>query len=532
MDAVLGLDALAPGLRQGQPVLARHLEARAALVVGADLEARGVDDAVDLVLDPADHEAVLGDPLDALAVGVDQPHARHVERLQIGVVEARPLAQLPVPGLQLLGGLAVLHDRRGPRADLLHLFEVGILVGGQHLLRRALAGRQLGDLLADAPRQVGPAVHHQVDLGVAAGLVGGEVLQPALLPAGRRDPREPLRIDRRVGAHVDRGRGALHDQQLLAGPRQVRHRLHAGRPGADDRHALVGQLLHQPALRVAAGIVIVPAAGVEGVALEGLDAGNAGQLGHVQRPGAQADEAGGEDIAAVGRDHPAAGRLVPGDVGHLGVEEGVFIEAVLFPDPLALGQDLRRVGVLLGRHVTGFFQQRHVDHRGGVALRARIAVPVPGAAEVAALLDDAHVGDALLDQPRPGHQAREAAADEGEGHVVGLRLALDDGGVGILRIVGEAAGQLLVLVVAVGPQPLVALGDVLGQQRLLVDPPLGGRVGDGGHEKFPNSINILPRSAPPGRGRSDAPTGVLFFEYTVCYRRSAIGEGLLAGPAR
>ena len=66
-------------------------------------------------------------PLDALAVGVDEVRARLVERLQVLVVEARPLAQLAVPGLQLLRGLGVLDDRVDAGADLLHLLEVGVL---------------------------------------------------------------------------------------------------------------------------------------------------------------------------------------------------------------------------------------------------------------------------------------------------------------------------------------------------------------------------------------------------------------------
>ena len=64
--------------------------------------------------------------------------------------------------------------------------------------------------------------------------------------------------------------------------------------------------------------------------------------------------------------------------------------------------------------------------RRRVALRARVAVPVPGAAEVAALLDDADVVDAGFLQPGAGDEAGEAAADERDRHVVGLRLALDD----------------------------------------------------------------------------------------------------------
>ena len=58
------------------PSAAVDLEAGAAGVGGADLEAGGEDDAVDLVLDAVDDQARLGDALDALAAGVDQGDVR------------------------------------------------------------------------------------------------------------------------------------------------------------------------------------------------------------------------------------------------------------------------------------------------------------------------------------------------------------------------------------------------------------------------------------------------------------------------
>ena len=133
MPAAQCSDSLTPP----RPVM---IEAGAALVFGADLEAGGVDDAVELVFLARDHDAVLGDPLDALAVGIDQMRARRVERLQIGVMEARPLAELAIPGLELLPAVS-----RSPtmastrRADFLHLLEVGVLERRQHVRRRCAA---------------------------------------------------------------------------------------------------------------------------------------------------------------------------------------------------------------------------------------------------------------------------------------------------------------------------------------------------------------------------------------------------------
>ena len=66
----------------------------------------------------------------------------------------------------------------------------------------------------------------------------------------------------------------------------------------------------------------------------------------------------------------------------------------------------------LFRHVVQFVQQRQVVIGGDVAGRAGIAVPVPGAADIAAAFDDADALDALFAQPSGGQQGGEAAADE------------------------------------------------------------------------------------------------------------------------
>jgi len=54
-------------------------------------------------------------------------------------------------------------------------------------------------------------------------------------------------------------------------------------------------------------------------------------------------------------------------------------------------EDLGDVGVFLLRDVAELFEQRQVAIGFDIALRAGIAVPVPGAAEVSAGLDDADV---------------------------------------------------------------------------------------------------------------------------------------------
>ena len=153
----------------------------------------------------------------------------------------------------------------------------------------------------------------------------------------------------------------------------------------------------------------------------------------------------------------------------LGLEQRVFVEAEVLADALAVREDLRRMRVLLRRHVAGLFEQRQVDQEARVALRAGISVPVPGAAEVAALLDDPDVLDANFRQPRCGGEPGKTATDESEGDVIGFRRARRDRRIGIVEIVRELPRDPQVLIVAVGTQPLVALLQILLAEPLLVD---------------------------------------------------------------
>ena len=113
--------------------------------------------------------------------------------------------------------------------------------------------------------------------------------------------------------------------------------------------------------------------------------------------------------------------------------------------------DLRRVNIFLARHVTGFFEQRHIDHRGGVALRAWIAVPVPGAAKVAAFFDNADAFDARLFQPRADDETGKATADEGERDMVGHGRALLPGRVRVCRERVEIAFEAAILRIPISP---------------------------------------------------------------------------------
>ena len=80
------------------------------------------------------------------------------------------------------------------------------------------------------------------------------------------------------------------------------------------------------------------------------------------------------------------------------MEQCLVGETEAFGDLAAIGLDLRAVGEFLRRHEAGFFQQRQIAIGVIVALDAGIAVPVPDAAEIAAMVDVAEIGDALFGQ--------------------------------------------------------------------------------------------------------------------------------------
>src|SRR5581483_5013510 len=286
VGAMQGPHPAGPALAETDTASADRVDPGPGRELGADLEPSGPHDAVDLVLPAAGDPAAVGDPLDALAVGVDQGHARFVERLQVLVVEAGALAQLPVPGLQRVSRRAVVDDGLDPGPDLLHLLEVGVFEGVEQRVDAELAtrGHALEQLGLHPPGDVGPAVLDQIL--VAGGAepahgVGGEVLQPPLLPARLGDGREPVGVRGFVATHVDRRRGALEHVQLPGGAGQVRDALHGSRARADDGDSLVGQVAHRLPVGTAAGVAVVPAAGVERVPTEAVDAGDVGDFGDV-----------------------------------------------------------------------------------------------------------------------------------------------------------------------------------------------------------------------------------------------------------
>ncbi len=282
------------------------------------------------------------------------------------------------------------------------------------------------------------------------------------------------------------------------------HDLHRRGPGADDGHALVGQPV-EPSLGAAAGIGVVPPAGVEGVTAERADAVDPGQLGPVQRAGGRDHEAGPEAVAPRGVHGPAARDVVPVHVGDLGAEQGARRQPVVVGDAPGMVEDLRGVCVALGGNDAELLEQGQVDVGLDVALGSRVLVPVPGAADTGPLLDQAHVVDAGPTEPGPGEQAAEAAP-----HHDGTHLLVERGPVGYVpqpvgHEPGVVAGHLEVLVLAVGAQAPLPLLGVAAPQRVGVEAEVGrggvchGRSLGSAPAWTPGRVPVR-RTVPPGAG--------------------------------
>ena len=140
----------------------------------------------------------------------------------------------------------------------------------------------------------------------------------------------------------------------------------------------------------------------------------------------------------------------------------------MLADATRMRTDLVAEAILLLGDVAGLFQQRQVDVAFGVALSAWISTPVPGAAEVAAFLNDANILD-------PGPRRRAAAKRPPKPPPTITTSTMSDRGlrvkvnVRIVDIVADIGGDLDVLVIGVGAQPPIALVAVLLAQGIGIE---------------------------------------------------------------
>ena len=124
------------------------------------------------------------------------------------------------------------------------------------------------------------------------------------------------------------------------------------------------------------------------MAFEAIDAGNVGKLRAVRGARGLDKETGVEHIASVRGDAPALSVFLPGGVLYPRLEQGQFVKAEVLAHPSRVLENLRGKGIFLLRHIARFFEQGQVTVGFNVALGTGVAVPIPGAAEIAAGFDE------------------------------------------------------------------------------------------------------------------------------------------------
>ena len=226
--------------------------------------------------------------------------------------------------------------------------------------------------------------HRRGELGGSTGMPPRDSFA-ALRYAARSASRARETVGRRRGrcARGPRTSGVRWNTVSCRGLRgDERDGLHARRAGADDRDSLAGEV----------DALVRPAAGEVDLACEPIGTLDVDLLGHRQAAGGHDVEAAGEVVARVGVQPPERGRVVPHGSGDARREVDVAPQVVPLGDELEVSQDLGLGGVLLGPRPLalelGIEAVRVVGGRD-VTPSARIAVPVPRAADVVGRLEDA-----------------------------------------------------------------------------------------------------------------------------------------------
>ena len=187
-------------------------------------------------------------------------------------------------------------------------------------------------------------------------------------------------------------RGALEHGEVLGGLGDDRNGLDPRGAGADHANPLAGEI----------DALFGVAAGVAQLALEGVDALDVGDIGRRQTAHRGYEVLGGNQIGVgtggsvvvvdvvyrgSAADVPAAGVVVEGRLGDLGVELDVPIQVVALGHVLGVAEDLGLARISLGPlplllqfgiEAVAVLQALHI------AAGAGIAVPVPGAAHIVA----------------------------------------------------------------------------------------------------------------------------------------------------
>ncbi len=404
-----------PVVLQRKPLTADDVDRRA----GARdrVEAGGEHDCVELERFARRVDSGLGNAHQRVTLQVHQPHMGQIERGMVVGVQAQPFgADRIAGGAQRVGRLRIVHGGANLAADEVGKVIVGRPIGHhvgvevEHLQQFAALPGAFVSLLAFVGRHRERRDHRAFQRHPAEGVFGRLTVGRIVGQLG-----ELVRGYRTVVGGDRKARRALENHQLRCLRGDEWDGLDARRPGADDADAFAGEV----------DGFVGPSAREIHLAGEVLDAVDVEILGH-RKTARRHDEVATVDLVAAVGAHAVCGRVVvPMRMRDPGAELDVATKVVLVGDVVQVPQYLGLGGVLLrplpvARPVR--VEAEHVVDAGDVDACAGVAVPVPGAAHVVTLLENAH---RMAREPETvrGVQTREAGADDHNIHIGAISIS-------------------------------------------------------------------------------------------------------------
>jgi len=218
-------------------------------------------------------------------------------------------------------------------------------------------------------------------------------------------PALEFRRQRRVARRHAVVRGALEDGQVGCRFRDHRRGLDAGGTGADLADALAAEV----------HALVRPLAGVVPAALECIQARDRRYVCRGQATDGSDQPGRGAPLAGFGLDAPVLRRLVELRGHDPVIEADVAPQVELARDVIQIGADFGRPGIALGGFpLLGQLAREEiaVGVAFRIAARARVAVPVPGAAQVAAGLQHLRLQAQAVAQAQQLVEPGEACAND------------------------------------------------------------------------------------------------------------------------
>ncbi|MNZ75863.1 hypothetical protein D3C78_943510 [compost metagenome] len=405
-QAEVGAWTFYPLVTQGKTAFTTDIDAQQGTRHG--IVASGEDDAVELMQSSGGLDAIGYDALDRGLLDADQADIIPVVGFVVVGIDTQPACgdMLTMRDQQFSYG-RVLDPLTNLVGDEVCGSLVGILVDHQ-IIERTLESEgsaTIVEFLIHAPALC--RAHIQCRLVVAAEGDAAHALfagVAAVLAVVGLDDARIFRVHRGVMRRQAVAGGTLEYGQMRGLLGQDRDHLDAGGTGADHGHALAGEV----------DFFMRPVGGVVDLALEVSNTLDIRVLRHGKTAGSHYIVTGGNDLAALGTNFPELAVILVVCRDDASVELDITAKVELVSQTLGIAEDLRLAGETLAPvplllQLLG--EGAGVVHAFHVAAQARVAVPVPGAANLRTCFINARLEPKLACAVKHEHTGPTGADD-------------------------------------------------------------------------------------------------------------------------